>query len=197
MDRFGVFVLNGYGQAEIGEVIGWTAADAKANPDKLGAVGRPHPGVDIKLVDGVLQPRTCPMARPEGATDFALEYVVRYNALSLSRVRKAFSDDYSDATVAAFASLLGAKSAPAGTYTGAVRKLLVDVADRAIAGAPEYRVYYHDGACHSERDADGNNAEVGSVPSCDYDQLVQDGVKFSDWVRGWMRVPGYSWNDVR
>ena len=86
---------------------------------------------------------------------------------------------------------------PAGTYTGAVRKLLVDVADRAIAGAPEYRVYYHDGACHSERDADGNNAEVGSVPSCDYDQMVQDGVKFSDWVRGWMRVPGYSWNDVR
>ena len=25
MDKFGVIVLNGYGQAEIGEVIGWTA----------------------------------------------------------------------------------------------------------------------------------------------------------------------------
>jgi long-chain acyl-CoA synthetase len=49
-DRFGVFVLNGYGQAEIGEVIGWTAADARAHPDKIGAVGRPHPGVDIKLL---------------------------------------------------------------------------------------------------------------------------------------------------
>jgi acyl-CoA synthetase (AMP-forming)/AMP-acid ligase II/alkylation response protein AidB-like acyl-CoA dehydrogenase len=49
-DRFGVVVLNGYGQAEIGEVIGWTAADARAHPDKLGAVGRPHPGVQIKLV---------------------------------------------------------------------------------------------------------------------------------------------------
>jgi acyl-CoA synthetase (AMP-forming)/AMP-acid ligase II len=47
----GTFVLNGYGQAEIGEVIGWTAADAKAHPDKVGAVGRPHPGVDVK-VDG-------------------------------------------------------------------------------------------------------------------------------------------------
>ena len=35
------FVLNGYGQAEIGEVIGWTAADAKAHPEKIGAVGRP------------------------------------------------------------------------------------------------------------------------------------------------------------
>ncbi|MBV9411398.1 MAG: long-chain fatty acid--CoA ligase [Acidimicrobiia bacterium] len=51
-DKFGVTVLNGYGQAEIGEVIGWTAADAREHPEKLGAVGRPHPGVDIKLVGG-------------------------------------------------------------------------------------------------------------------------------------------------
>jgi acyl-coenzyme A synthetase/AMP-(fatty) acid ligase len=49
-EKFGVTVLNGYGQAEIGEVIGWTAADAREHPEKLGAVGRPHPGVDIRLV---------------------------------------------------------------------------------------------------------------------------------------------------
>jgi acyl-CoA synthetase (AMP-forming)/AMP-acid ligase II len=49
-DKFDVVVLNGYGQAEIGEVIGWTAADAREHPDKLGAVGRPHPGVLIKIV---------------------------------------------------------------------------------------------------------------------------------------------------
>ncbi|MEX0663262.1 MAG: class I adenylate-forming enzyme family protein [Acidimicrobiia bacterium] len=47
--KFPVLVLNGYGQAEIGEVIGWTAADAKVHPDKIGAVGRPHPGVDIRI----------------------------------------------------------------------------------------------------------------------------------------------------
>ena len=40
-DKFGVTVLNGYGQAEIGEVIGWTAADAREHPEKIGAVGRP------------------------------------------------------------------------------------------------------------------------------------------------------------
>lgn len=45
----GTYVLNGYGQAEIGEVIGWTAADAKAHPDKIGSIGRPHPGVDVKI----------------------------------------------------------------------------------------------------------------------------------------------------
>ncbi|MCU1352273.1 MAG: fadD 1 [Acidimicrobiales bacterium] len=49
--KFSVHVLNGYGQAEIGEVIGWTAADAKAHPEKVGAVGRPHPGVDLRLRD--------------------------------------------------------------------------------------------------------------------------------------------------
>ena len=47
-EKFGVIVLNGYGQAEIGEVIGWTAAEAKEHPDKIGAVGRPHPGVDLR-----------------------------------------------------------------------------------------------------------------------------------------------------
>lgn len=47
----GTFVLNGYGQAEMGEVIGWTAADAKAHPDKVGAIGRPHPGVAIRVDD--------------------------------------------------------------------------------------------------------------------------------------------------
>jgi acyl-CoA synthetase (AMP-forming)/AMP-acid ligase II len=51
-EKFGVSVLNGYGQAEIGEVIGWTAADAREHPEKVGAVGRPHPGVAIKVVDG-------------------------------------------------------------------------------------------------------------------------------------------------
>jgi acyl-coenzyme A synthetase/AMP-(fatty) acid ligase len=49
-DKFGVTVLNGYGQAEIGEVIGWTAVDAKEHPEKVGAAGRPHPGVAIKVV---------------------------------------------------------------------------------------------------------------------------------------------------
>lgn len=50
-DRYGALVLNGYGQAEIGEVIGWTAADAKSHPDKVGAAGRPHPGVEVRLRD--------------------------------------------------------------------------------------------------------------------------------------------------
>ena len=49
--RFGVTVLNSYGQAEVGEVVGWTAGDAREHPEKLGAAGRPLPGVDIRVVD--------------------------------------------------------------------------------------------------------------------------------------------------
>ncbi len=50
MERFGVTVLNSYGQAEVGEVVGWTAADAREHPEKLGAAGRPLPGVDVRVV---------------------------------------------------------------------------------------------------------------------------------------------------
>jgi len=57
-ERFDVVVLNGYGQAEIGEVIGWTAHDAREHPEKLGAAGRPHPGVDIRVVDATGAPTT-------------------------------------------------------------------------------------------------------------------------------------------
>lgn len=49
--RFGVTVLNSYGQTELGgEVIGWTAADTRAHGvAKLGSVGRPHPGVSAYI----------------------------------------------------------------------------------------------------------------------------------------------------
>jgi acyl-coenzyme A synthetase/AMP-(fatty) acid ligase len=52
-DRFGVDVLNSYGQTELGgEVVGWTAGDVREFGDaKLGAVGRPHPGVSVRVLD--------------------------------------------------------------------------------------------------------------------------------------------------
>jgi long-chain acyl-CoA synthetase len=52
-ERFGITVLNGYGQTEIGgEIVGWSAEDSRIFGDsKLGAVGRPHPGVEIRSVE--------------------------------------------------------------------------------------------------------------------------------------------------
>ncbi len=59
-ERFGVAILNGYGQTELGgEVVGWTAADWKQFGEaKLGAVGRPHAGIDVRVRDGELQVRS-------------------------------------------------------------------------------------------------------------------------------------------
>jgi long-chain acyl-CoA synthetase len=49
--KFGITVLNSYGQTELGgEVAGWTAADAREFGDrKLGAVGRPYAGIDLRI----------------------------------------------------------------------------------------------------------------------------------------------------
>jgi acyl-CoA synthetase (AMP-forming)/AMP-acid ligase II len=52
-DRFGVTVLNGYGQTEFGgEIAGWSAADARAfGESHLGAAGRIHDGVEVQVRD--------------------------------------------------------------------------------------------------------------------------------------------------
>lgn len=52
-DRFGVVVLNSYGQTELGgEVVGWSAADAREHGEtKLGSVGRAHTGVGVRSAD--------------------------------------------------------------------------------------------------------------------------------------------------
>ncbi len=59
-DRFGVGILNGYGQTELGgEVVGWSAADWKQfGAAKLGAVGRPHAGIEVRVQDDELQVRS-------------------------------------------------------------------------------------------------------------------------------------------
>lgn len=51
--KFGIGIMNGYGQTELGgEVVGWRAKDLREHgDDKLGSVGRPHEGIDILIRD--------------------------------------------------------------------------------------------------------------------------------------------------
>jgi acyl-CoA synthetase (AMP-forming)/AMP-acid ligase II len=51
--KFGIGIMNCYGQTELGgEVVGWTAADLREHgDDKLGSVGRPHQGIDVRILD--------------------------------------------------------------------------------------------------------------------------------------------------
>ncbi len=70
-DRFGVAVLNGYGQTELGgEVVGWSATDWREfGETKLGAVGRPHTGVEVRTDEhGELWVRT-PSSSSSGLGD--------------------------------------------------------------------------------------------------------------------------------
>jgi long-chain acyl-CoA synthetase len=50
-ERFGIAILNGYGQTELGgEAVGWTADDWKANGlRKVGSVGRPHDAFELRV----------------------------------------------------------------------------------------------------------------------------------------------------
>lgn len=59
-DKFGVLVLNSYGQTELGgEVVGWSAADAREwGQTKLGSVGRPLPGIDVSIAENEVMVRT-------------------------------------------------------------------------------------------------------------------------------------------
>ena len=50
-ERFGVGVLQSYGQTEVGgEVVGWSSADHRAfGAAKRGSVGRPHAGIELRV----------------------------------------------------------------------------------------------------------------------------------------------------
>jgi long-chain acyl-CoA synthetase len=56
--KFGVGVMNCYGQTELGsEVVGWTPSDLREFGDaKLGAVGRAHEGVELRILTDDHQP---------------------------------------------------------------------------------------------------------------------------------------------
>lgn len=72
-DRFGVIVLNSYGQTELGgEVVGWSTSDVREHGEaKLGSIGRVHEGVELRTnEDGELEARTPATAERRVAVDF-------------------------------------------------------------------------------------------------------------------------------
>jgi long-chain acyl-CoA synthetase len=73
-ERFGVVVLNSYGQTELGgEVVGWTTGDVRRHGEgKLGSVGRPHAGVEVRadVATGELLVRTPATASRQVDADF-------------------------------------------------------------------------------------------------------------------------------
>lgn len=135
---------------------------------------------------GSIVENTCPIIATPGSTDWNLEWVVRYNASTFPDVLKAFTDDYSDRVVSQIACLLGATPNPNGSCSNAVASTLTDEFNHVISGATNYKVFYHTGTCHYERELDDNRTSNGSKPYCDYDKMRQSGVNFNDWVNAWI-----------
>ncbi|HEV2309328.1 MAG TPA: class I adenylate-forming enzyme family protein, partial [Acidimicrobiia bacterium] len=141
-DRFGVDILNSYGQTELGgEVVGWTAADVRAfGETKLGAVGRPHPGVDVRVVDDELQVRTGAAVGGDtggGALDDRLDADGWFRTGDLARI----DDDgfvWIEGRVAEMINRGGLKVYPREVEE--VLRARPEVRDVAVVGAPDERL---------------------------------------------------------
>jgi hypothetical protein len=137
--------------------------------------------------DGGITPETCPVIRNVGSQQWSLEWVVAYDAKTYPDVVKAFTEDYSDSTVDYFACFFGATPDSSGSCASTVAGTLTSEFNDVIRDAPNFKVFYHTGTCHIEREVDGNSlATTGSPPSCDYDLMQQDGVNFNNWVNAWI-----------
>jgi hypothetical protein len=162
------------GLAPVAEVWGASVPDSSGNP-----IGN-----------------TCPVVANPGEA-WGMNLVARYNSVHLPEIRKSVSDDYFDSAVDFFFCLWGAHPDVDGSCARAVQHNNVAALANAIGeNNPSYKVFYHDGTCHAERECD-SNFNGGNDLSCTYDGMSTDGVMFRDWVRGWLQLGGYAWDTVK
>src|SRR5262245_679097 len=138
-DRFGIRVLNGYGQTGLGgEVVGWSAADAREFGDaKLGSVGRPHAGVELRTdAAGELWVRTPGVVQGvEGGDRLSADGWFRTGDIAT------VDDDgflWIEGRVSDMINRGGLKVHPAEVEE--VLRLAPGVADAAVAGVPDDRL---------------------------------------------------------
>lgn len=138
-ERFGVAILNGYGQTELGgEVVGWTADDWREfGAAKLGAIGRPHAGIEVRVRDAELQvrSRTAPPPDPTLGDRVTVDGWLRTG--DLARI-DADGFVWIEGRVSAMVNRGGLK-----VYPDEVEEHLREhplVADAAIAGVPDDRL---------------------------------------------------------
>lgn len=143
-DRFGIAVLNSYGQTEIGgEVIGWNAADSREfGATKLGALGRPHDGVDVRVDDltGELQVRTPSMSAGYADGNDLGDRITQDGWFRTGDIGRIDDDGFVwiDGRVSDMINRGGLKVFPSEVEE--VVRLSPQVVDVAVVGAPDDRV---------------------------------------------------------
>jgi acyl-CoA synthetase (AMP-forming)/AMP-acid ligase II len=141
-DRFGVTVLNGWGQTEIGgEIVGWSAQDAKEFGDThLGAVGRPHENVRLRISDiGEILVRT-PMIDERAAAGDDMDGRLVDGWFRTGDLGRIDDDDFLwiEGRVSDMINRGGLKVFP--EEVAEVIRLSPDVAECAVAGIPDERL---------------------------------------------------------
>jgi hypothetical protein len=142
--------------------------------------------------DGTPVTDTCPQASPSGVTSWSVMYVNYYNQLHFPDVRKAAAISRFDETIGGFSCAFGATPDAAGSCQWVVADSISDfMRSFLVSRAPDwnYKAFAADSSCHGyTRD---------SPPECDYTTIVQDGVRFHDWIKAWMEVPSpVAWRNV-
>lgn len=150
-ELFQAFVLNSYGQAEIGEVIGWTAADAKLHAKKIGAAGKAHAGVALKIVGedgesldreqiGELRVRPPMMATGYASDDELDDRIDSEGFLSTGDLARIDKDDFVwiEGRLGDVINRGGNKVFP--DEVEEVLRLSPDVQDVAVVGVPDERL---------------------------------------------------------
>ncbi|HVN52235.1 MAG TPA: fatty acid--CoA ligase family protein, partial [Acidimicrobiales bacterium] len=142
-DKFGVAVLNGYGQTEIGgEIVGWTAADWREfGATKLGSVGRPHQGVDVRADEsGELCVRTPALAADEAMRAELADRLTGDGWFRTGDIGRVDAEGFVwiEGRVSDMINRGGLKVFPAEVEE--VLRLAPDVDDAAVVGVPDDRL---------------------------------------------------------
>lgn len=143
-DKFGIAVLNSYGQTEIGgEIIGWNAADSREfGTTKLGALGRPHDGVDVRVDSSTdeIQVRTPSMSAGYADGADLADRITPDGWFRTGDIGRIDADGFVwiDGRVSDMINRGGLKVFPGEVEE--VLRLAPAVADVAVVGAPDTRV---------------------------------------------------------
>lgn len=148
------------------------------------------------LPNGTVQAVTCPLLCPAGGcTSWDPSLAALYDQQALPGVRLALTDDYSDSTINAFSNIVWGCTGSGACGDACSTEPCNSMVDfEAEATRPNLKYYWHTGQCHAEREAD---LYSNFAPGCSYDDMIQNGISFNNWVRGWMGIPGFSWDNVR
>jgi hypothetical protein len=174
-------------------------------------------GTYHNAANGRIVPDTCPWVDRDGAfgESWGFNGIKAANAEfaeSHPNIRIGYSDDYQDAGLSFFACYIN--SYPSGpnpnnsctwasgcanqnACNAAMTQSLLDayVHDIGVSN-PRFKVFFHNSQCHERFWSEAIELQ-GNPPGCGYDVMVQGGVNFKDWVRGFMQLPGFTiWNDV-